>query len=130
MITFSEAKWGLSDLLYILPLIILPTATILFFKRKKIGWTLLSIFLTYSAVGPVVLFLMTFNRQSSGITVLDDMLPETSAYLITLLFYGSCLWTICKEDIRDIYSVDKNKMLTTIGIVATVTAIITFIIFI
>lgn len=45
MFTDSGAKWDFSMVLYFLPLLIVPTATILFFKRKKIGWTLLAIFL-------------------------------------------------------------------------------------
>lgn len=129
MFTDSEAKWDFSMVLYFLPLLIVPTATILFFKRKKIGWTLLAIFLSYSAVGSIGLLIMTLNSEPS--IFLDLLFPQISpeTYIMTLLFLAGILWTICKKEIREIYSVDKKFMYGTIGIIAVITVLTTYGIF-
>ena len=128
MFTDSEAKWDFSMVLYFWPLVIVPTATILFFKRKKFGWTLLAIFLTYSAVNSIGLFILAFNMNSSGISALDNIFPQTSptTHIFTLLFFAGILWAICKEGIREIYTIDKKYMFKTIGIIATLTALTTY----
>ncbi|MNS29664.1 hypothetical protein D3C72_616720 [compost metagenome] len=126
MFTDSEAKWGSSMLLYFLPLLIVPIATVLFFKRKKLGWTLLAIFLTYSAVNSIGLFILTLNREPSA---LDAIFPQTSPIIqmLILLFFGGTLWTICREHIREIYFVDKKYLTTTIGVIAIITALTTYV---
>lgn len=131
MFTDRRAKWDFSMLLYFLPLLIIPTATVLFFKRKKLGWTLLTIFLTYSAVNSVGLFILSLNRQPSGVPALDNIFPQTSpiTHILTLLFFGATLWTICKEHIREIYTVDKKHLLTIIGVIAIITALTTYVLF-
>jgi len=99
--------WDLSVLIYFLPLIVLPLAAILFYKRQKLGWILLAIFLTYSAVSSCFL------------------LPVSPAiYLIIILFYTGMTWSICKENIRDIYSVSKQTMILVITIPAVILGII------
>lgn len=131
MFTDSGAKWDFSMVLYFLPVLIVPTATILFFKRKKSGWTLLAIFLSYSAVSSIGLFILTLNREPSAFPSLDNIFPQTSptTHIMTLLFFAGTLWTICKKEIREIYSVDKKYMFRTIGIIATLTALTTYGIF-
>lgn len=128
MFTDNSAKWDFSMVLYFLPLIVVPTATVLFFKLKKLGWTLLVIFLTYSAVNSVELFMLTLNMKPSGIPALDNIFPHTSpgTYLLTLVFFVGTLWTICKEEIRAVYAIDKKYMFMTIGIVAILTTLATF----
>jgi hypothetical protein len=131
MFTDIGAKWDFSMVLYFLPLLYVPIATIMFFKRKKIGWTLLAIFLSYSAVSSIGLFIMTLNREQSGFAPLDNIFPQSSptTHIMTLLFFAGTLWTICKEEIREIYIVDKKFMFRTIGIIATITALTTYGIF-
>ena len=126
--TDSGDKWDFSLVLYFLPLLIVPTATILFFKRKKIGWTLLAIFLSYSTVSSIGLFILTVNREPSNFPALDNIFPQTSptTHVMTLLFFAGTLWTICKEEIREIYTIDKKYMFRTIGIIATLTALTTY----
>jgi hypothetical protein len=128
MFTDSGAKWDFSMVLYFLPLLIVPTTTILFFKRKKIGWTLLAIFLSYSAVSSIGLFILTLNREPSAFPALENIFPQTSptTHIMTLLFFAGILGTICKKEIREIFSVDQKYMFRTIGIIATLTALMTY----
>jgi len=131
-ISTDEAKWDFSMVMYFLPLFTVPTATVLFFKRKKIGWALLSIFLTYSAASSIGLLILTINLQPSEMPTLDNIFPQTSPmkHILALLFFGGTLYTICKKEIREIYTIDKHYMYTTIAIIATLTAMTTYGVFI
>jgi len=128
MFTNNEAKWDFSMMLYFLPFVIIPIATFLFFKRKKIGWTLLAVYLTYSAISSFGLFILTINMKSSGVAILDSIFPQASpiTHILTLAFWGGILWTISKGNIREIYSIDKKYMLATIGIVGILTILTTY----
>lgn len=122
ILTDSEGGWDMSMLEYFFPLIILPLATIYFWKRKKIGWILLSIFLTYSAISSIGLFFMSLGQQPLGNPALDVIFPIVSPiiYLFGLFVYVGTLWTISKEGIREIYQIDKKAMWRTIGIFAII----------
>ncbi|WP_299611241.1 hypothetical protein [uncultured Aquimarina sp.] len=125
MFTDSGAKWDLSMVEYFFHLIVLPLAAFLFWKRKKSGWILLSIFLTYSAITVIGLFLMNIGRQPSGIPALESLFPTVSpiTYIMTLIFFGGTLWLISKEEIRNIYKISKQTMFLTIGLTIAVNVI-------
>lgn len=120
--TDSSAAWDFSMVLYFLPLIIVPTATILFYKREKFGWLLLSLFLTYSAVSEIGLFILTINLQHSGFEALDSLFLETSptTHLLTFLFFIGTIWAVSRENIRNVYTISKQTLILTV----TITAII------
>ena len=136
MLTFiftdSGAKWDFSMVLYFFPLILVPTAAYLFYKRRKIGWILLAIFLTYSAVSAIFLFFLTLNTKPSGIPALDNFFPKTSpsTHVLIFLFFGGTLWFICKNKIREVYHIDKKTMITTIVLISSITALTSFGLFI
>jgi len=119
------SDWDLSMVEYFLPIIILPIAVILYWKRNKIGWVLFSIFLTYSAFNAIVLFFMNLGRKPSGIPALENIFPTVSptVYIMTLLFYGGFLFLNCKDDIRDVFKVSKKTMFTSIGLTLIVNLI-------
>jgi len=123
MFTSSSAEWEFSMILYFMPLIIIPLTTILFWKRKKIGWIFLTLFLTYSATSSAGLFLTSLNTDYSTPSIFDDLFPQMipTDYLFILLFYAGTLWVICKKDIRDIYTINEKSMFTSIAfsVVAT-----------
>ncbi|EAS19465.1 hypothetical transmembrane protein [Flavobacteria bacterium BBFL7] len=118
MFTDSGAKWDISMVEYFFPLIVLPLAVLLFWTRKKSGWILLSIFLSYSAITTIGLFFMNLGRQPSGIPALESLFPTVSpiTYIMTLVFFGGTLWLISKENIRNIYKISKQTMFVTIGL--------------
>lgn len=122
MFTDSEAKWDFIMLLYFLPLLVVPTAAILFYTRKKFGWTLLTIFLTYSAVNAILLFTYELIKQPSGYTALDQIFPRTSPVLNigTIIFFSGILLVVCKKNIREIYNISKKQMISTTGITAII----------
>ncbi len=125
MFTDSSADWDFSMVLYFLPLIIVPTATILFYKKKKLGWLLLTMFLTYSAISAIVLFVLTINLEHSGVETLDSIFPQTSptTQFLTFLFFTGTIWAISRENIKTVYSISKQTMVLTISITALIVVI-------
>src|SRR5690606_2657235 len=132
-IIFHEgiSDWDLSMIEYFFPIIILPIAVILYWKRNKIGWILLSIFLTYSAFNAVVLFFMNLGRQPSGIPALENIFPTVSSgvYIMILLFYGGFLFLNCKERVRSVLKISKQTMLATIGLTLIINLVFIYSIF-
>lgn len=118
MLTDDGGKWDFSIVLYFLPFIILPSAGLLFWFRKKIGWTLATIYFSYTAAGAVPLFIVELNRKPTGMPALDTLFPTTSpiVYIGTLLLFGGLTWTLCKENMREVYQVDKKSMFIALGI--------------
>ena len=122
MITDSSAGWGFSMVLYFLSLVVFPTATVLFYKTKKSGWLLLTMFLTYSAVSTIGLFILTMNMEPLGIPVLDSIFPQTSpsTHILTFLFFAGMIWAISRENIRKIYVINNYTMILTISITTVI----------
>lgn len=118
----SSAGWDFSMVLYFLPLVVVPTATVLFYKRKKSGWLLLTMFLTYSAVSAIGLIILTINMEPSGIPALDSIFPQTSpsTHILTFLFFAGTIWAISRENIRTVYTITKQTMILTISITAVI----------
>ena len=116
MFSNSQVKWELSTVLDFLTSILLPTGTILFLKRIKIGWILLSLFLTYSVIEVITNFLLALNRKVS-VPVLSSIFPQDppTSFIFPFLFFVGALWVICKSGIRNIYTVDRKNMLRAIG---------------
>lgn len=131
MLTEDDGKWDFSVVIFILPFIVLPTAAILFWLRKKFGWTLAAMFFSYTAGGAVVMFVKELNRKPSGIPALDTLFPTTSptVYIGTVILFGGMLWVMCKDEIKEIYKIDKRTMyLTAVG-VGVLTALVMFMLF-
>jgi hypothetical protein len=111
-------EYPFRSVLYFLPFILLPIAIFTFWKRRTVGWTLLVIFLTFSAVAALWLLIQSFLWQASSISVFDNSFfpPELLTTSIRLLFFAGALYTVCRQDMRDIFSINENKMITTISI--------------
>ena len=109
--------------LYLLPQLLLGVAVFTFWKRKTSGWTLLTIFLTFSAVVALVLLIKALNWKPSGYATLDQLFPKPSPipHIIQLLFLSGTLYVMCKPAIREVFSVKKQTMVFTIGITVFVT---------
>jgi hypothetical protein len=118
MFTDSSAKWDFTMVFYFLPLIILPTAGLLMWLRKTFGWTLTTFFFSYTAVGAIPLFLLTLNRHPTGNEALDTLFPVVSplVHVGTFILFGSATWVMTKDNIRDVYKVDKQAMTISIGL--------------
>jgi hypothetical protein len=121
-------RFPFESIIILLPQILLLIATIAFWKRKTFGWTLLTIFLTFSAVGAMWLLFHAFNWKPSGFGGMDKLFPRPSptTYIIQLLFLVGTMYVLCKTNIREVFSIDKQKMAATIGITGLVTFVLMF----
>lgn len=127
----NQASLDLGTDLYLLHFIILPIATISFFERKKMGWVLLSVFLTYSVIDTVGRFILTLKTHLS-VSALANLFPQYSPimFIWPFLFFGGALWVICKPRIIEIFSINRNALLKSIGITVILTLIMIYISFI
>jgi len=102
---------------FLLPLVILPIATYLFWKRKKIGWILLAIFLTYSAIIALIIFFMSLKRETSGFGNFEALFPTVSpiSHFLTFVFFSGSLWAISKKEIRAYYNIKNTTLYKVIG---------------
>jgi len=108
--------------LILLPFIILPVAIFTFWKKRQIGWTLLTIFLTFSIVGVLWAFYQSLTWKPSGLVGLDNLFsrPSLTTYVIQVLFFIGTLYVLCKKDMRDVFFISNRKMQTTIATTAVV----------
>ena len=122
------ARFDFSSFLYFLPLVVLSTATFTFWKRKTIGWIILSFFLTYSAFGALWGIWESITRKSSGLAGFDNLFPRPSpmTYIIQLCFLGGTLYILSKPNIREVFKIEKQKMITTILVSGFLTLVLMF----
>ncbi|HNO70679.1 MAG TPA: hypothetical protein PKO16_02785 [Bacteroidia bacterium] len=121
-ITDNISNWDISLVLYLIPFVLIPTAIILFWLKKKLGWILLCAFLSYTAFSSIYNFIIHYKSPS---TTFDIIFPKPSTFIqIILIFYfGGALIYLCKKPIRDTYMIEKHIMIRVIGIVYILTTI-------
>jgi len=126
MLASSTSEWDASIILYFFPLVILPLGTLLFWIRKKTGWILLTIYLTFMALAAIFRFIYIQTTEPSGFSPLDDLTTNNSIlkHLWSLFLNVGLLWVILKENIRKIYIIEKITVIISIGIPVVLTAII------
>jgi hypothetical protein len=123
-------RFPFESIIYLLPQILLPVATVTFWKRKTFGWTLLTVFLTFSAVCAMWLLFQSFNWKPSGLGGFDNLFPRHSpmTHIIQLLFLVGTMYVLCKTSMREVFSIGKQKMAAAIGITGLVTFVLMFVI--
>lgn len=104
----------------ILPIVILPVALFLFWKRRSAGWRLLSIWLTFFIMDNVGLLLSSSVSGPSGYLYQSPSIP---GILIHLTILCGALFTICKKDIRLEFKIENNDMISTIALTGVLTVI-------
>ena len=125
MLTDNSAGWDLSILVYLFPVIFLSIATILFGSRKKMGWVLMAIYLTYSAINTFGIIIRTWNMEPTEILGISNTFPQTSTntQILITLFFGGILWVLSKKEIKEHYRINRRAAITTLGITAALTII-------
>jgi hypothetical protein len=120
MFTDGLDKWDWSLSESIVPLVVLPIAIILFWIRKKIGWFLIAIFLTHSAISTIGLLIMNIDRRPSEITAFDTIFPVVPSFtfVLLILFYSTSLWLIYKSEVRLIFKILERPAFYTISLTA------------
>jgi hypothetical protein len=130
--SFSEIKdsfrfikdYPVGSFFSLFPFIILPVAIFLFWKRKSVGWSLFTVFLTFSVISSLFELYISATWAPSDFGGFAELFPRPNPItpIIKLLFYGGALFAISKSAIRNIYSISEQK---TVGIIGT-TVLVTF----
>jgi len=118
LFTDTSEGWDSSIVEYLFPLFLLPPATILFGFRKKSGWILLAVFLTYSAINTIGLTIITWNIHPGGVAWLEDLFPSVSpaTYIMLTLFYAGTLGVLNKRAIKEQYQITLQTAILTMAI--------------
>lgn len=106
--------------LYFITILLLPVSVFLFWRKKKAGWNLLAVYITFSLAGVLLMIYRVITWKSTGYTDVDNLFPRPSpaVYIFRLLFFGGTLYTICQQDIREDYQVTRKRMIEITGITA------------
>lgn len=118
MLSESLTDWNYGIVVYMVPLILLPTATLLFGFRLKIGWILMYAYLTYSAVKAIGLLILTWNIEPTELLPIDRLFPRITptTQILTILFFGGILWGLGKNDILRKFSINRQIILATVAV--------------
>ncbi|MBL7705180.1 MAG: hypothetical protein JNM21_06480 [Taibaiella sp.] len=115
MLSDSTAHWDLPTMASFLPLIILLIASILFYKRKKAGWLLLKIFLSYSLVSGIASIVFAIKWNWPIYTL-----------LCTILVFTGLIYTINRKNVRAFFSINKQDSILAFSITAIITGFIAY----
>ena len=116
-------EWDFSAFAVILPLILMPLTTLLFWRRCHIGWILVSVFLIYgigSAIGGFILDWRWYHMEPNSLgnlqNEINEILPSPGyiKYFIYTAIFSATLWVVSKADIRAALEVDKKTAWATI----------------
>ena len=125
---FSESP--LDSCFYLLPHFLLPFATFMFWKRKMTGWILLAAFVVYSTAITIAMLIQSFLWSPSGIAAFDNLFPRpsTTSFIIPLILFIWTLHALCKTNIREVFSIDNQKMYASIIISGFVTLVLMYVV--
>lgn len=84
-----------------------PISLVLFWLKKRIGWMMFSIYLTYSLTNVLSILLSSFGNENLAYTSLNPLFQprSNSIYLFASLFLAGALWAICTPRIREVYGI-------------------------
>jgi hypothetical protein len=116
------ARFDSSSFLYFLPFVILPLASVTFWMRKTIGWMLSAFFIIYSTIEVIWVFFEDLSWKPTG-TSFDKLFPTTSpgVYIIQMLFLSGMLYIISKANIREVFKINRQRLLATLFMSGLVT---------
>lgn len=115
--------------LYFLPIVLLPIAIITFWRKKSIGWSLLTLYVTFFVVTLAWTLITSFFWKPSGNSFFDQLFTPPPVLTLTfqLIFFGGALYTLCKKNMREIYSVSESRMAASIGVAIGLSLFIVFV---
>ncbi len=112
------SNFPIQTAIILLPQLLLGLAIFLFWRRKSIGWTLLTVFLSISLMLVIWGIYQTITWKPSGISHLDIPFAPTpiSTLIVQLVFLAASIYVLARPAIREQYAISKDHMIATIGI--------------
>jgi len=113
----------------LIPLFIfLPIGLVTFWNKKRIGWVLLTIYLTNSFVSGILMFVQILTWKPPAFSVFDELFappPATEVVFMTIVI-GTGIYAICRKGVRALCSVNDNSMVATLIITAVLSFFVLF----
>ncbi|MGB1032893.1 MAG: hypothetical protein ACPGWM_09765, partial [Flavobacteriales bacterium] len=99
-------------------LLTIPIGAYLLYRLKSTGWGLLYSYSLFTSTGLFISAALNWNRESTGIEILDLMLNETSSleYILGGFFYVALALTLLSKPIRNVFLISTTKLLIWTGI--------------
>lgn len=121
-------RFPYQSFLFLFPLAVQLVAIITFWKKHRAGWILLTIYLTFSIVTTLWLLYFIITWEPSGFAVVDNIFlkPPLTETIIRLLFLVGTLVVICRLKLREVFSVNDQKMVLTIGATSIISFFVTY----
>jgi hypothetical protein len=111
LVTYKEAHLGMQVLSYFLPIMLVPVAGLLLWKRKVLGWLLSSALFIFSVLGAFISLCFAVKEHFKYADLANNTDGFITSSVWDLLFYGGCLWMIFKKDVKEVYRVDKSAVI-------------------
>ncbi len=112
----SRSALALVNFFYCLSVLFVPVVTYLFWKRKKIGWILLSVFLT-----KVLMTMFISSFLNTGTPIFADPSEADNYKFMRVLerfieggVFGGVLLLTCKRSVREVFKITSKTMVLTI----------------
>jgi hypothetical protein len=124
MFTYDNARWDLPTAFLFIPWLAILIGLLLFGFRKKAGWIILSVYITYSACYWIIEFLVwAFREYPESLLLKRVISPMTylPSLFLTILFFSGMLWVICRNDIKNDYHINRKTSLLTVGLSFVIT---------
>jgi hypothetical protein len=118
----SLGEWDFSMVFYFIPLLILPIGVFYFWKRNKIGWILMTIFLVYTIINAIAMCILLWDSVSEGF---EELFPQANPiiYILIIAIFGATIWVFNQSEFRTKFQINKQTALITIGVSALITSI-------
>lgn len=127
---FFDWIMGWEVILYFSFILIPPIAIFLFWKRKKIGWILLSYVFSYLTVRALFMFfvILDIEANQNSLSYLNEISVVASpiTFLFKVLLFGGGLFMLFNKEIRAIYKVKKYMLFIPIAVSICVYGILIF----
>ncbi len=113
---------GFETFIYFIPVIYIPLSTYIFYKRKKIGWILISIYVTFILSACIISFYQdimwteTYSYTEDEMGQLYNLNPQPNLLygILAIILFSVLLYAICKNSVRSIFKITRETMLATI----------------
>jgi len=117
-------RFPISGFLGLFPVFILPIALIGFWKRKSWGWIFLVIYLVYSLLVALWILGLTWRLYFKYANENFFRKPPIAVYLFSAFFLAGTLIIICKQNMREVFTINKDIMTKSIIMTAILTLIL------
>lgn len=104
------------------PAIYIPVSTYLFYKRKKAGWILLSIYVTVILLACIasiyqdIMWTETYSYIEDESGLMYNLNPKSNIVygILAVILFSVILYVICKVSVRNIFKITLQTMIATI----------------